>query len=72
MPGEDLLYVGPGTSRKLLAGGSSTIGRLAEWPAEFLERWLGKMGVILHTVSYTHLDVYKRQQISRIYLTRNC
>ena len=48
LPVEDLLYVGPATSRKLRAVGISTIGRLAECPAEFLERWLGKMGVILH------------------------
>ena len=48
LPVEDLLYVGPATSRKLRAVGISTIGRLAECPAEFLERRLGKMGVILH------------------------
>lgn len=48
LPVEDLLYVGTATSRKLRAVGISTIGRLAECPAEFLERRLGKMGVILH------------------------
>ena len=48
LPVEDLLYVGPATSRKLRAVGISTIGHLAECPAEFLERRLGKMGVILH------------------------
>ena len=48
LPVEDLLYVGPATSRKLRAVGISTIGRLAECPVEFLERRLGKMGVILH------------------------
>ena len=42
------MYVGTATSRKLRAVGISTIGRLAECPAEFLERRLGKMGVILH------------------------
>lgn len=48
LPVEDLLYVGPATSRKLRAVGISTIGRLAECPVEFLERRLGEMGVILH------------------------
>ena len=48
LPVEDLLYVGPATSRKLRSVGISTIGRLAECPVEFLERRLGKMGVILH------------------------
>ena len=47
LPVEDLLYVGPATSRKLRSVGISTIGRLAECPVEFLERRLGKMGVIL-------------------------
>lgn len=48
LPVEDLLYVGPATSRKLRAVGISTIGHLAECPVEFLERRLGKMGIILH------------------------
>lgn len=49
LPVEDLLYVGPATSRKLRAVGIYTIGHLAECPVEFLERRLGKMGAILHT-----------------------
>ena len=48
LPVEDLLYVGPATSRKLRSVGISTIGRLAECPEEFLVRRLGKMGAILH------------------------
>ena len=48
LPVEDLLYVGPATSRKLHSLGISTIGRLAECPSEVLTRHLGKMGVILH------------------------
>ncbi len=48
LPVEDLLYVGPATSKKLRAIGVSTIGRLAECPEEVLARRLGKMGVILH------------------------
>ena len=48
LPVEDLLYIGPATSRKLRAVGICTIGHLAECPVEFLERQLGKMGGILH------------------------
>ena len=47
LPVEDLLYVGPATSKKLRAIGISTIGRLAECPDEVLTRRLGKMGLIL-------------------------
>ena len=48
LPVEDLLYVGPATSRKLRAIGISTIGRLAEAPLDCLTHRLGKMGAILH------------------------
>ena len=47
LPVEDLLYVGPATSKKLRAAGISTIGRLAETSDDFLQRRLGKMGLIL-------------------------
>ena len=47
LPVEDLLYVGPATSRKLRAMGISTIGRLAEFPEDLLVRKLGKMGAVL-------------------------
>lgn len=49
LPVEDLLYVGPATSRKLRSVGITTIGRLAEYPVETLVRRLGKMGAVLHT-----------------------
>lgn len=48
LPVEDLLYVGPATSRKLRSLGISTIGHLAECPVDILTRRLGKMGAILH------------------------
>lgn len=48
LPIEDLLYVGPATSRKLRTIGISTIGRLAEYPVDLLTHKLGKMGAILH------------------------
>jgi DNA polymerase-4 len=48
LPVEDLLYVGPATSKKLRAAGITTIGRLAETPVEYLiQRW-GKIGGVLH------------------------
>ena len=49
LPVEDLLYVGPATSKKLRSIGISTIGRLAECPVDVLVRRLGKMGAVLHT-----------------------
>lgn len=49
LPVEDLLYVGPATSKKLRSVGISTIGRLAEAPDAFLQWYLGKMGLILGT-----------------------
>jgi len=47
LPVEDLLYVGPATSKKLRRAGISTIGRLAECDEKFLVRRLGKMGAVL-------------------------
>ena len=47
LPVEDLLYVGPATSKKLRAIGIDTIGRLAECPEDVLQRRLGKMGLVL-------------------------
>ena len=49
LPVEDLLYVGPATSRKLRSVAIDTIGKLAQAPEDFLERRLGKMGLILST-----------------------
>ena len=49
LPVEDLLYVGPATSKKLRDIGISTIGRLAECPVDLLVRKFGKMGAVLHT-----------------------
>ena len=45
LPVEDLLYVGPATSRKLRSAGISTIGHLAETPDDFLQRRLGRWGL---------------------------
>lgn len=47
LPVDDLLYVGPATSKKLRAIGINTIGRLAECSEDVLQRRLGKMGLVL-------------------------
>ena len=49
LPVEDLLYVGPATSKKLRGLGIGTIGRLAQAPPDTLTRKLGKMGMVLQT-----------------------
>lgn len=48
LPVENLLYVGPATSRKLRGVGIHTIGQLAEYSPELLEAKLGKVGRMLH------------------------
>lgn len=48
LPVEDLLYVGPATSRKLHSIGIHTIGQLAQCSPETLTYKFGKMGNILH------------------------
>ena len=48
----DLLYVGKSTNRKLALFGIKTMGDLARADEDVLNS---------HPVSYTHLDVYKRQ-----------
>ena len=48
LPVEELLYVGPATTRKLRARGIRTIGDLAQTDPTLLHSWLGKMGYVLH------------------------
>ena len=48
LPVEELLYVGPATTRKLRARGIRTIGDLAQTDPSLLHSWLGKMGYVLH------------------------
>lgn len=48
LPVEELLYVGPATTRKLRARGVTTIGDLARTDQSLLNSWLGKMGYVLH------------------------
>lgn len=47
LPATDLLFVGRATQQKLEKYGIHTIGQLAQTRAEFLERWLGKNGIML-------------------------
>ena len=65
LPVEDLLYVGPATSKKLRAIGISTIGRLAECPEDVLQRRLGKMGLVLSTFA-RGLDISPVQRTDHI------
>ena len=65
LPVEDLLYVGPATSKKLRGLGISTIGRLAQAPLETLTRKLGKIGAVLQTFALG-LDPSPVRKSSRI------
>ena len=44
----ELLYVGRATERKLDTFGIHTIGELATTPVDYLQRWFGKWGLLLH------------------------
>ena len=48
LPVEELLYVGPATTRKLRGRCIRTIGDLARTGPSLLHSWLGKMGYVLH------------------------
>lgn len=47
LPAEDLLYVGPATTRKLHKYGINTIGDLAQAPSSLLQYQFGKIGGML-------------------------
>lgn len=49
LPASDLLYVGRSTRRALTKYGIRTIGELACADPDFLERQLGKMGLVLYS-----------------------
>lgn len=65
LPVEDLLYVGSATSRKLRSAGIGTIGQLAETSDDFLQRRLGKMGLVLGSFA-KGLDVSPVQRTDHI------
>ncbi len=48
LPVSDLLYVGRSTDRSLKKYGIHTIGELANTDPAILERYLGKMGLVIH------------------------
>lgn len=68
LPVEDLLYVGPATSKKLHSVGISTVGHLANASEYFLKWRLGKMGLILSTFAkgLDTIPVHKTDHISSI------
>ncbi len=49
LPVSDLLFVGKNTEKKLRSMGITTIGALAECPADVLKLSFGKTGTMLHT-----------------------
>lgn len=49
LPASDLLYVGRSTNETLQRYGIRTIGELAKTDPDFLERLLGKMGLVLYS-----------------------
>lgn len=49
LPVGDLLYVGPATQRKLESYAVHTIGDLAKTNTKSLERWFGKVGLVLYS-----------------------
>lgn len=68
LPVEDLLYVGPATSKKLRRLAVHTIGRLAECPENVLKDHFGKMGIVLKTFAagYDISPVLKSNHIQAI------
>ena len=46
-PTQDLLYIGPATSKKFARLGIATIGQLAQAPRELIRQRLGKMGLVV-------------------------
>lgn len=64
LPASDLLYVGPATNRKLKTLGIKTIGDIANFPLELLERNFGKWGDMLYAFSngYENSPVLKSDE----------
>ncbi len=61
---EDLLYIGPATSKKLRGLGISTIGRLTQAPLDTLTRKLGKM----ESVAYRMRELASRCMVVEVYV----
>jgi len=62
LPVNELLYVGPATTKKLLSYGINTIGDLAKSSPEFLKQMLGKVGSML----YTYANGEDKSKVSNI------
>ena len=65
LPANDLLYVGPATYKKLQSHYRYTIGDLANTEMELLQKWFGKIGIMLHSYAngYDMTPVYKESQL---------
>jgi len=67
LPVENLLYVGPATTRKLNGLGIHTIGELANTPLDCLHRRFGKWGDMLHCFAngndITPVEKYDESQL---------
>ncbi|MBQ4156343.1 MAG: DNA polymerase IV [Clostridia bacterium] len=68
LPANDLLYVGPATYKKLQSHYRYTIGDLANTELELLQKWFGKIGIMLHSYAngYDLTPVYKKSQLPDI------
>lgn len=64
LPIDDLLYVGPATSRKLHGIGVHTIGQLAELDTDCLVHKLGKMGIVLKPLRWGRIVLRSRKPIT--------
>ena len=67
-PANELLYVGPATYKKLQSHYRYTIGDVANTEPELLQKWFGKIGLMLHSYAngYDMTPVYKKSQLPDI------
>ncbi len=68
LPANDLLYVGPATYKKLQSHYRYTIGDIANTEPELLQKWFGKIGIMLHSYAngYDMTPVYKISKLPDI------
>ena len=64
LPASDMLGVGRATERKLASSGIRTIGQIAEFPCEYLQRKLGKCGVDLWRFANGHACLLNNPKMS--------
>ncbi len=68
LPANDLLYIGPATYRTLQKHYRYTIGDVANSDLKSLQKWLGKVGIMLHSYAngYDLTPVYKGELLPNI------